>query len=228
MLEILRVMAVSKKVIKYNIIFLFNGAEENIMQGSHGFITQHRWAKEVKAFINLEACGAGGRELLFQAGPNNPWILETYSQEVPYPFASSLAQEIFQSGLIPGETDFRIFRDFGLVSGVDFAWSTNGYVYHTKFDTVDQIPLGSLQRTGDNILALVRGIASGHQLSDIEQYRAGNLVFFDMLGAFVIRWPESVAGIINISAIIFSLYAVSRNVKWAKKNGELFFFCFSL
>lgn len=242
MLEILRVLTRSNKILKYNLIFLFNGAEENIMQGSHGFITQHRWAKEVRAFINLEACGAGGRELLFQAGPNNPWLLETYSQEVPYPYASSMAQEIFQSGIIPGDTDFRIFRDFGKVSGVDFAWSSNGYVYHTKFDTVDQIPLGSLQRTGDNILALVKGlfkfcffkiflkknyfkitgIAAGHQLSDVNQFKSGNLVFFDFLGAMVVRWPESVASILNFVVTVVSLYSVFINSKWAKKNGEFF------
>ncbi|XP_046493405.1 endoplasmic reticulum metallopeptidase 1 isoform X2 [Neodiprion pinetum] len=218
MLEMLRIIAQSPKILKHNIIFLFNGAEENLMQASHGFITQHKWASEVKSFINLEACGAGGRELLFQAGPDNPWILEVYSESVPYPYASSLAQEIFQSGVIPGDTDFRIFRDFGKVSGLDFAWSTNGYVYHTRFDNVDQVPLGSLQRTGDNILALVRGITAGHYLSDIVMnHQKGSLVFFDFLGAFVVRWPEYLASTINIAGILMGLYSIFLNMETARK-----------
>nr|XP_023012163.1 endoplasmic reticulum metallopeptidase 1-like [Leptinotarsa decemlineata] len=221
MLEILRVLSKSNKRLRHNIIFLFNGAEENFLPASHGFITQHKWAKEVRAFINLEACGAGGREVLFQAGPNHPWILETYSEEVPYPYASSLAQEIFQSGVIPGDTDYRIFRDFGNLSGLDFAWSANGYVYHTKFDSIEQVPLGSLQRTGDNILALAKGMAQGHHLSNVEKYRAGNLVFFDFLGAFVIRWPMLVADIINISSVIFSFYSIYGNTRSAEKTDGL-------
>ncbi|CAH0550191.1 unnamed protein product [Brassicogethes aeneus] len=221
MLEILRVLSKSDKILRHNVIFLFNGGEENFMPASHGFITQHKWAKEVRAFINLEACGAGGREVLFQAGPNHPWILETYSEEVPYPYASSLAQEIFQSGVIPGDTDYRIFRDFGNISGLDFAWSANGYVYHTKFDSIEQIPLGSLQRTGDNILALARGMAQGHQLSNVEEYRAGNLVFFDFLGAFVIRWPMLVADVINLLSVILSLYSIYNNSKEAEVTDSL-------
>lgn len=198
----------------------------------------------------MEACGAGGREVLFQAGPNHPWILETYSEEVPYPYASSLAQEIFQSGVVPGDTDYRIFRDFGnlsgknlnnkknvihlhIISGLDFAWSANGYVYHTKFDTIDQIPLGSLQRTGDNILSLARGMARGHQLSNIESHRAGNLVFFDFLGAFVVRWSMTVSNIINTLSVIFSVYTIMQNSK-ENTNGTIclvicgdldFFYC---
>uniref|UniRef100_A0A0C9PTF3 FXNA-like protease n=1 Tax=Fopius arisanus TaxID=64838 RepID=A0A0C9PTF3_9HYME len=219
MLEILRVMAQSPKMFKYNIIFLFNGAEENLLQASHGFITQHLWAKEVKAFINLEACGAGGRELLFQAGPDDPWMIEIYSETVPYPYASSLAQEIFQSGIVPGDTDFRIFRDFGKISGVDFAWSTNGYVYHTRFDTVHQIPLGSLQRTGDNILALSQGITSGHYLGNtFLQTTASGLVFFDFLGAFVVRWPQYVASIVNLLSIFAGAYSIYLNIHYIRRE----------
>ena len=29
--------------------------------GAHGFITQHRWAKEIGVVVNLESMGAGGR-----------------------------------------------------------------------------------------------------------------------------------------------------------------------
>lgn len=157
LLEVCRVLAAEGRPLRHDAVFLFNGAEENILQGSHGFITRHAWAPTVRAFINVEACGAGGREVLFQAGPRAPWLIDAYAAAAPRPFASSLAQELFRSGLIPADTDFRIFRDFGNLSGLDLAWSADGYVYHTRLDAPDRVPPAALQRTGDNVLALALG-----------------------------------------------------------------------
>lgn len=48
MLETLRVLTQSDVALRHPVVFLFNGAEENPLQASHAFITQHKWAKFIK------------------------------------------------------------------------------------------------------------------------------------------------------------------------------------
>ena len=120
---------------------------------------------------------------------------------------------------------YKIWNEFVLkllfILGLDFAWAENGYVYHTKFDDVSQIPLGTLQRTGDNILALTLGLANNDKMANVEKYASGNLVFFDILGAFVIRWSEEIGLIINTFGLAVSIYCLFRNMKASVTRGKM-------
>ncbi|CAI9617643.1 unnamed protein product [Staurois parvus] len=219
LLEILGSLSSTPLSLKHAIIFLFNGAEENILQGSHGFITQHPWAKLVRAFINLEAAGVGGKELVFQTGPENPWLVQAYAEAAVHPFASVVAQEIFQSGVIPSDTDFRIYRDFGHIPGIDLAFIENGYIYHTKYDTADRIHTDSIQRAGDNIMGVLKYLASSHLLADASEYRHGNLVFFDVCGFFVLCYPARIGTIVNYIIGTVTLFYLSKNTIKYKRAG---------
>lgn len=114
-LEVLRKLSQLENRPQNNLIFLFNGAEEAGLVAAHGFITQHKWAPEVTVVVNLEATGGGGKEILFQTGPDAPWLMDYY--DVPHPHGNAAGEEVFQSNIIPSDTDFRIFRDFGGVVG---------------------------------------------------------------------------------------------------------------
>lgn len=76
-------------------------------------------------------------------------MIQAYNHAAKHPFASVVGQEIFQSRLIPSDTDFRIYRDFGNIPGIDLAFIENGFIYHTKYDTPDRILTDSIQRAGE-------------------------------------------------------------------------------
>uniref|UniRef100_A0A182IWG8 FXNA-like protease n=1 Tax=Anopheles atroparvus TaxID=41427 RepID=A0A182IWG8_ANOAO len=208
MLEILRVLSRAPERTRHSIVFLFNGAEETPLQAAHGFVSQHRWAAEVRAFLNLESAGSGGKEQLFQSGPQHPWLVAAYGRAVRHPAAQTVSEEIFQSGLIPSDTDFRIFRDFGHVPGMDFAHTINGYRYHTRYDNIDFLTLPVLQRTGDNILSLTREMANSEELarlSDDPTLSEGYSVFFDFLGFFFFHYSAATGRMLNFAVALLSL-----------------------
>uniref|UniRef100_A0AC35U9F3 Peptidase_M28 domain-containing protein n=1 Tax=Rhabditophanes sp. KR3021 TaxID=114890 RepID=A0AC35U9F3_9BILA len=213
MIELLTVLSSTTSPSYANdIIFLFNGAEESSLLASHGFITTHPWRHSVRAFINLEASGSGGRELLFQAGPGNQWILDAYLQSAVHPHCSVLGQEIFQSGVYPGDTDFRIFRDYGRVPGLDIAFVQNGYWWHTEFDQAKRISVGSLQRAGDNVLATVRNLMTSKYFNNPADFGEKKFVFFDVLGLFTVVYSMTSAYYFNWALIIIAFTITTKEI----------------
>lgn len=47
MLELLRVFS-KKTTLTHTVVFLFNGCEENSLQGAHSFITNYKWIDKIK------------------------------------------------------------------------------------------------------------------------------------------------------------------------------------
>ncbi|KAI6096899.1 hypothetical protein EDD16DRAFT_1670945 [Pisolithus croceorrhizus] len=139
------------------IIFLFNNAEESLQDGSHLYATQHETAPTVRAVLNLEAAGTTGPELLFQA--TSEQMIEAYSY-VPRPYGTIFANEIFSSGILLSDTDFRQFEQYLNVTGLDMAVVGNSYMYHMRGDLVENIEPGVAQHMADNTLALLRYLSS--------------------------------------------------------------------
>lgn len=203
MMEILRVLSLAEYKQLHSIIFLFNGAEEAGLLAAHGFTTQHEWALDAKAVINLESTGSGGRELLFRSGPKNDWLVKMYGASVPRPFGHAVADELFETGIIPSATDFQMFVEFGGIPGLDFAYVQDGWRYHTRADSIDYISLESVQYTGNNILALTRKMVNSKELANPPE--GSFSVYFDYLGLFFISYTHTIGIALNI---IFSLLAV--------------------
>ncbi|KAG0076533.1 hypothetical protein BGZ92_002373 [Podila epicladia] len=167
---------------------VFNGGEESLQDASHSFITAHELKDNVRAVVNLEACGTSGPEVLFQA--NSREMIEAY-RTVPYPHGTVLANDLFATGLILSDTDFRQFVDHGNLTGLDMAVYKNSYLYHTHLDLDEFMEAGLPQHMGENALALATYLTEEANLVNLE--RTSSIVFFDVFGLFFVSYSWTAA-----------------------------------
>ncbi|EIW58152.1 uncharacterized protein TRAVEDRAFT_28892 [Trametes versicolor FP-101664 SS1] len=209
---------------KHAIVFLFNNAEESLQDGSHLFSTQHPVAKTIRAAINLEAAGTTGPEILFQA--TSEQMIEAYSK-VPRPYGSVIANEIFSSGIILSDTDFRQFELYLNVSGLDMAVVGNSYLYHMRKDLVENIETGVAQHMAENVLALLLHLtAEGSPLPELAGgYTRPHTVFYEYFG-FFLAYSFTTAKILYSTFLVIA-FVVARatyvDPTPALKNGTSFF-----
>ncbi|KAL5216027.1 hypothetical protein ABZP36_007428 [Zizania latifolia] len=209
MLELARGVVQWAHGFKSGVLFLFNTGEEEGLDGAHSFITQHRWRNSVRFAVDLEAMGISGKSTLFQG--TDHWALESYAAVAKYPSAQIASQDVFRSGAIKSATDFQIYHEVGGLPGLDFAYTDMTSVYHTKNDKMKHLKPGSLQHNGENMLAfLVHATTSPKFMKDAVQAKQesteqNEAVFFDILGKYMVVYPQRLATMFHNSIIFQSL-----------------------
>ncbi|XP_075986083.1 endoplasmic reticulum metallopeptidase 1-like [Anticarsia gemmatalis] len=203
MAESLSKLSKRKSKLRHNVIFLFNGAEENGLQAAHGFL-QHEWAKGVVSVINLDSAGMNGKPTIFQV--TDPRVLNAYSRTASRPTAQALAEFMFRTGIIPSDTDFRIFRDFGDIHGIDIAFTKWGHVYHTRNDEPSLILPGVIQNAGDMLLALIAEVAQDEDMDHKISPTAA--LYYDYLGAFMLTYSFTASYVVDVFIALCGLASV--------------------
>ncbi len=191
------------------VILITDGEELNLL-GARAFM-KHPLSREVGAVINLEARGTRGQSILFEAGPDNAWLIDAYAQAVRYPVASSLAYELYQ--MLPNDTDLTVFKDAGL-PGLNFAFAANANAYHTPLDNLDNLSLASLQHQGENVLAAGRALAAQNLDSAPP---TGDAVYMDLFGLWLVKWPAILTAPLALLALAILAAAAIR----LARRGEL-------
>jgi hypothetical protein len=195
---------------RHSIIFLIDDGEEAGLLGARVFVDRHRWAKEVRAAVNVEARGTSGPSLLFETGSANEWIVSLYRKGVAHPATSSLFYTVYKQ--IPNDTDFTIFKAAGF-QGANFAYIGDVAQYHTPLDNFENASPSSLQHHGENALPMILALANT-ELSNPPQKEA---VFFDLFEHWTISWPSSWTLIMAISAAVVLLLEIG----WLMHNKRL-------
>ena len=90
-----------------------------------------------------------------------------------------------------------------------------------RHDVATHIPDGSIQRAGENVLSLVKELASSPFLDDPGSDKHGKVIFFDVLGLFSVVYPERIAIIVNCLVVLFSMASLYFGIAHKKHQSGM-------
>jgi hypothetical protein len=184
-LEVARLLKVTPPA-RHPVVLLISDGEEAGLLGSQAFVDHHRWAKAIRAAVNIDNRGTSGPSLMFETGSANRWLMQLYSQNVVHPHSNSLYYAIYK--LLPNDTDFTEFKKAGY-QGFNFACIGGVANYHTPQDDIAHVSAASLQQQGDSALAVLHALAN----TDLESPPTGEAVYFDLFASILVSFPQEVA-----------------------------------
>lgn len=180
----------------HDVLLLIDDGEEAGLLGARAFM-QEPEAKQVRAFINMEARGTSGLSRLFETSDGNATFARLFAESLPHPSTSSLYYEIYK--LLPNDTDLSVFKAEG-GTGVGMAFIGGPLRYHTPVDDLAHLDLRTLQDQGDSALALARAfVAEPGALK-----ATSDAVYFDVFGQFVAYWPMALSLPLCVAALLLA------------------------
>jgi hypothetical protein len=169
----------------HDVLLLVTDGEERGLLGAQAFMAQHPAAATLRTVVNLDARGAAGPAAIFELGPQSSWLAGVIAESVPAPRTQSLAAAIYER--MPNGTDFTVFLESG-ASGFNVAFIGDVAAYHRPEDTVERQSPWSRAHLAETALGLVRGLDA--RWPEGAAIPADRAVFGDVLGLWVLRWPE--------------------------------------
>ncbi|KAJ2451135.1 hypothetical protein EV183_003819 [Coemansia sp. RSA 2336] len=155
-LELIRSLA--SHPTRHPVVINIDWGEENGLFGAMLFARFHPWAENVRAYINLEAGGVGGRAMLFRA--SHPLLLQAYKQAVRRPCASLVGNDAFKLGIVKSDTDYSVYTTKYGIPGLDLAFTSRRTLYHTASDSMEHVTAESVLSMGIAALDTARQIST--------------------------------------------------------------------
>ncbi|KAI9184272.1 hypothetical protein H9P43_003325 [Blastocladiella emersonii ATCC 22665] len=209
LLEVARAV-LARPPLSYSLLFNINNGEEFDLIGAKALIRNATLWRDVAAFINVDSVCPTGRSILYRSTSRE--LVQLFKEYAPFPHASVLGQEAMNAGLIQSDTDYSAYRRNN-VTGVDFAFYDNRWVYHSNRDTDALMSDTSLAHLGGNILGLLDGIQS----RGIEYVRrrpeVSNVLYNDLVGRHM--WVVSYPGM-GITALVTLVVAAIARVVYVR------------
>lgn len=204
MLEVASVLSSSPTKLKRDVLFLFVDAEEVGLVGSTLFFegeSPHPWSLLPSVAINLDNRGICGKQVLEKA--NSAYAAESYFKYAVHPKAFSFT-EWFDVNL----SDAVVYERNRLHTISLGCWS-GSWAHHSSYDDIEHVPRGSLHLMGENVLAIIKGVAAEQsfpsrlQPKKTDEKEASGLFYFTILGNHVFYVP------VGSAAVVFPVIAVA-------------------
>lgn len=209
-IEIARALLAGERP-EHPVRILVDEGEEVGLLGATAFVEQHPRAREIAVVVNAEARGTSGLSSMFETSDGNAALVDAYLSAASRPNATSVAYEVYRR--MPNDTDLSVFKRAGY-AGLNFAFVGDVAHYHTPLDDLAHLSAGSVQHQGDNVLAAVRSLAS----EPLPLPSGGNAIYADVLGLFVLRWPEAWAVAVPVG-LLFGLVALAMAARGRGRLG---------